>query len=537
MDSAGRVTPVTHNYTPSSRPAGGVNSSALNGYGKEGPAPSGSSAPTPAYGYASTPTNASASSRPSPAPTSGNPPPPFRPSAPTPSNNTPATPSVFPGHVDAQQGSSTGWERQLQGKKRKWGLMGFAPDEQDMIAQQCTNLQLALMMDQAATLYPPPPTAFTSFEDAVERLLPYHVWQVHDEELDNWEKADVEKEMKEAQELAGKVRGLKERFRRARIREDNHPSPLPETVSLLTSSTAQVREDLSATQSILRNARIEANAIEAEQRRQAEERSKEKFEEDARRAVAVMAMQAAAQPSHPASRPAALPSYSTASSHTLVPLPGAQVYGQSPAQPGQHALTAGSPVKRGRGRPPGRGRGGATMHTTGAMHGVASTGAGVVGPGSGASTPTGTMTPARPGTPGAAGGTPGGVNGIAAGGQGMGGGSGTRTPVGSGTPTPGTPGVGAAAAVASPSGPVAITVNLSLIPQLVALGLIVVPPSANAPRTPGIVVRTMEDKKSVVLSINLSACSKAQLLGLAKVLNVSTAKPLGSAVAGAGPSK
>lgn len=48
-------------------------------------------------------------------------------------------------------------------------------------------------MDQEATLYPPPPTAFSSYEDAVQRLLPYHVWQVYDEELDTWEKADVAK--------------------------------------------------------------------------------------------------------------------------------------------------------------------------------------------------------------------------------------------------------------------------------------------------------------------------------------------------------
>lgn len=55
------------------------------------------------------------------------------------------------------------------------------------------RLQLALAMDQEATLYPPPPTAFSSYEDAVQRLLPYHVWQVYDEELDTWEKADVAK--------------------------------------------------------------------------------------------------------------------------------------------------------------------------------------------------------------------------------------------------------------------------------------------------------------------------------------------------------
>jgi hypothetical protein len=39
-------------------------------------------------------------------------------------------------------------------------------------------------MDQQSTLYPSAPTPFTSYSDVVDRLLPYHVWQIHDEELD-----------------------------------------------------------------------------------------------------------------------------------------------------------------------------------------------------------------------------------------------------------------------------------------------------------------------------------------------------------------
>lgn len=39
-------------------------------------------------------------------------------------------------------------------------------------------------MDQQSTLYPPAPSPFTSYGDVVDRLLPYHIWQIHDEELD-----------------------------------------------------------------------------------------------------------------------------------------------------------------------------------------------------------------------------------------------------------------------------------------------------------------------------------------------------------------
>ena len=44
--------------------------------------------------------------------------------------------------------------------------------------------QLALLQDQQSTLFPDPPTAFTSYEDVVQRLVPYHIWQTYDEELD-----------------------------------------------------------------------------------------------------------------------------------------------------------------------------------------------------------------------------------------------------------------------------------------------------------------------------------------------------------------
>jgi len=42
---------------------------------------------------------------------------------------------------------------------------------------------MALALDQHDTQFPAPPTRFTSFEDAVDRLLPYHVWQIPDEDL------------------------------------------------------------------------------------------------------------------------------------------------------------------------------------------------------------------------------------------------------------------------------------------------------------------------------------------------------------------
>jgi len=49
------------------------------------------------------------------------------------------------------------------------------------------------LLDQQSTLFPPPPTAFESFPDVVDRLLPYHVWQIHDEDLEGQDKGKGKK--------------------------------------------------------------------------------------------------------------------------------------------------------------------------------------------------------------------------------------------------------------------------------------------------------------------------------------------------------
>jgi hypothetical protein len=55
-----------------------------------------------------------------------------------------------------------------------------------------------MLQDQADVLYPPPPKAFTSHTNAVERLLPYHIYQIHESELEGQEQgaARVKKEQR-----------------------------------------------------------------------------------------------------------------------------------------------------------------------------------------------------------------------------------------------------------------------------------------------------------------------------------------------------
>lgn len=59
----------------------------------------------------------------------------------------------------------------------------------------CPSFDLALALDQDAVLNPPKkPKAFTSFGDAVEQLLPYHVFQIHEDDLLTDEKRTPQQE-------------------------------------------------------------------------------------------------------------------------------------------------------------------------------------------------------------------------------------------------------------------------------------------------------------------------------------------------------
>ena len=58
-----------------------------------------------------------------------------------------------------------------------WGMNALTDDRYHM----------AMAQDQLEVLYPPPPSTFTSHQNAVERLLPYHIYQIHESELEGQE--------------------------------------------------------------------------------------------------------------------------------------------------------------------------------------------------------------------------------------------------------------------------------------------------------------------------------------------------------------
>ena len=81
-------------------------------------------------------------------------------------------------------------EREALGRKRKWSSLGFNTEEQESMERTTTAYHYALAQDQFTTLYPERPRAFEGLDDVVGRLVPYHIWQTCDEELEGWEGED-----------------------------------------------------------------------------------------------------------------------------------------------------------------------------------------------------------------------------------------------------------------------------------------------------------------------------------------------------------
>ncbi|WVW79517.1 hypothetical protein I302_101486 [Kwoniella bestiolae CBS 10118] len=465
-----------------------------------------------------------------------------------------------PGPSTEESRSRSLWEKQVGEKKRKWGMIGYEEDEIELLEEDCTSLHLALLLDQTSTLYPLSPTRFRSYEEVVDRLLPYHVWQIHDEELNGRIPPSKEREMREVEEarkLVDRIRGVKERFGKVRRRADENAN-IPPIISFHQTINQSLKEEISSLQTILRplNAEYAVYEKQQEDKRRAEEEKKRKEEErlraiederqrrvvaqrkaeeeavrkreeeirrkreeeEERRRRAVAAQQASSnvpvqtntpfshngsagqapvtprlnQPviPNPSNLPTVTTQTTTATSTPMInPVHPTAIGPDTPSTPSVYA-DRGKP----RGRPRGRGRAStrepSVSHLSGHTNGTTNTpspnSASTSLPGA-----TGTTQPTTPGTPGSS-----------------------------------APAAGTAAGVGGPNkGPVALTVNRSLIPQLLSLGLLIANPSATSPKPPATIIKHLEDKNSVVLSVNLTQCTKTQLIALAKLLNVNTRAP------------
>ncbi|WWC91050.1 uncharacterized protein L201_005991 [Kwoniella dendrophila CBS 6074] len=505
----------------------------------------------------------------------------------------------FPGQVNAIAGPSSPpkpipkplnqWENELNNKKRKWNLMGYNEEEIELLEEECTNLHLALLLDQTSTLYPEPiPKKFNTYEDVVDNLLPWHVWQIHDEELEgqNQSKQQEIYEIKQAEELVNRIKNVKNRFGKIRRKEADHPSNLPTLISIYQQSNQIDKEEISNLQGILKPLNHEWTIIENEFRRienekrkkeeerirliefekkkledeknkkiqlaeldkkrikeeEEEKEKKRKFiieqetikriteqkrlqqlqqEEENQKRLLILQQQRQQQQTNSSTQPtqptqpstnlsASIPTSIQPSAHpttttqanipttTSAPL-NPQLSAITPQTFPQSATSSASPSTghpergRPRGRPRGRGRGGITRpsipNTTDQANGHINQS--TANPASSSNS-----SPAASSNFGQS----------------------ATNPLGlpSTTPIAGQP--------LTNRGPVNLTISISLIPQLVALGLLIIPTTPTTPKTAASIVKTLDDKKSVILTVHLGLCTKNQLVALARLLNINTNK-------------
>ncbi|KAI9636942.1 uncharacterized protein MKK02DRAFT_45649 [Dioszegia hungarica] len=553
-----QVSPYTpsNGYSPASGGVGGplrpppaygvtgVRSPLGSAYGPSGASASGFPS---AFGGPSTPTTGSTSF---PTPSSF-PSVPNRPTLPRSNGGTPiqvsrpSTPGSFPGQINAVPGPSSipTSIREPMRRKRKWDAQGYTREEQEHLEQRSTELHLSLLLDQEEATNPSP-ARFTSYEDMVNRLLPWHVWQIHDEELADGSKENAqaveEREKVEAGILVGRIRKINERFQSARRREGSANRRSFDMVSLINmtkDSAEEMRTELAPHQARLQGLEsawkghqdaIRRAEAERKRIRDEEERRKQKAIDDARRAkeaadakVAREAREAAERKVAEERREAAAAAAAKAAAEKEKAK--AVTPAKSPAAEAAGSGTRGTP--RGRGRPRGRGtaRGGApslretvlTQHSTSTPTSPAP-----LTPSAKAASPSAPSTPAplAPTTPGAGPSKPSTPNGIS-------------TPgTAAGTPRPPGP-AGVANAQKPGQPPITLVMKIHAIPQLIRLGLVAMPrppvppggvPHPPQPLFPAVIKGPVPGASTgdIYIQVQLSLCSAAQLQGLAKALNI-----------------
>ncbi|BEJ04446.1 hypothetical protein CcaverHIS641_0202630 [Cutaneotrichosporon cavernicola] len=254
-------------------------------------------------------------------------------------------------------------------RKRKLHAAGYTAAEVAEVEARAAAIDLAVALDQQDTLFADQ-TRFTGFEDAVNRLLPWHIWQVPEDELVPSQQRDKE-DLALASEQVANLVDIRRRFAKVRRREGTHPSDLPSLIYMLRESTAEVRDELAVVQASLKVAKGKHELQLAEERR---------FLAQAQAQARQQAAQAAARPPLPATAP--VPAVPTVPAHTAVSSTAPSVtpvaVGPTPVAPAATptptptaSTTPMAPVRgRPRGRPRGSGRGGtrqpATSHATAA---------------------------------------------------------------------------------------------------------------------------------------------------------------------------
>ncbi|KAE9411426.1 hypothetical protein BT96DRAFT_961330 [Gymnopus androsaceus JB14] len=149
-------------------------------------------------------------------------------------------------------------------------------EEKELITETTARVSSRLAADHSAVLNPDVETHFTDAVDAVNRLLPYHVFLQPKEDLEpllcdrkGKTKAADSREVEEtkfALECYRRRKKLQERFRKARIKGGDGTEFSPQHVVLTQSVLDSERVELAALNAELRAARSEFDRLEREKR-------------------------------------------------------------------------------------------------------------------------------------------------------------------------------------------------------------------------------------------------------------------------------
>ncbi|KAH9985997.1 hypothetical protein BJV74DRAFT_845843 [Russula compacta] len=346
--------------------------------------------------------------------------------------------------------------------RRRPPIVPLTPDEEAAAARVSARVAARLTADHISVLFPDVDTPFQDVEDAVDRLLPYHVFQHPREDLLKVGKGKrkateaeiLQNELAEtkfALECFKRRRALEERFRRAKMKSGQRTASDDQAYYLERQVLDCERAEHSSLSTELRNAKSELERVTRLQR-------------------------VAALPQRTNYYPSAAPVY--AHHYRTYHYPYAQTYGvpagsTSATQGYPYSVPLSSPIAQY--IPPALASAIPTAKTSSAATTPAASGS--------ASTPT-TTSPLTPASD-------------------------------KSIPAP-------AASAPGTSTAIPVQLPLSSLPTLHALGIVPVPPqslSANTPTPPAVLRGTSANGAMLNLEINVSLLQAAQMSGLALVLN------------------
>ncbi|KAL0956552.1 hypothetical protein HGRIS_002689 [Hohenbuehelia grisea] len=140
-----------------------------------------------------------------------------------------------------------------------------------------TSFKARIAADHAAVLQPDVDTPFTDAADVVKRLLPYHVYQQPQDDLE-WllnggkgkrKATELEMEVSETKFALGchkRLKALKHRFRQAQTYSGKYSAPRDQAYALVQAVIDSERTETAWVNSELRNARTELEKVERERR-------------------------------------------------------------------------------------------------------------------------------------------------------------------------------------------------------------------------------------------------------------------------------